>query len=250
MHAKETYRYGNVIKMKIHILGTRGEIEESGPYHSKQSGILIDDVLLLDLGEKSYLDRNPKWILISHFHPDHAYFIRKGHEEIPTTRAKLFAPEKPAHQEIATKIHVLDEKKKIGPYEITPIPTHHSKHVKSQAYLVTTSSSSLLYTSDMVWIDKQYHSLFRAVDMIITEASFLRKGGMVNRDTSTGSIYGHNGIPNLLHLFKDSTKKILFVHFGSWFYKNTAQARKKIQVLGKESGIKALIGYDGMTLEI
>ena len=36
--------------MNIKILGTRGEIEESAPYHSKKSGVLINNKLLLDCG--------------------------------------------------------------------------------------------------------------------------------------------------------------------------------------------------------
>lgn len=40
--------------MKIKILGTRGEIEESAPYHSKQSGVLVDDKILLDIGDKDF----------------------------------------------------------------------------------------------------------------------------------------------------------------------------------------------------
>jgi hypothetical protein len=39
-----------------------------------------------------------------------------------------------------------------------------------------------------------------------------------------------------------------FIHFGSWFYKNTLSARQTISILGKEKGINAIIGYDGMEI--
>lgn len=80
--------------MHITILGTRGEIKESAPFHSKKSGVLIDDELLLDCGEKEFLQYQPRWILLTHLHPDHAYFVRKGKEEKLKSRAKIFAPEK------------------------------------------------------------------------------------------------------------------------------------------------------------
>jgi ribonuclease BN (tRNA processing enzyme) len=230
--------------LKIKILGTRGEIPESAPYHSKHSGILIDQKLLIDLGEKSFLEYKPRWILISHFHPDHAYFVRKGHEEVPKTQAKIFAPEKSKH----VKIEIFTGKRRLEDYEITSIPTHHSKNVKSQAYLIRKGSRSLLYTSDLVWIDKEYRSLYQGVDLVITEASFLRKNGMVRKDMETGMLYGHNGIPNLVRMFKDAAKTILFVHFGSWFYESVYQARQKIRNLGKEYGVHTLVGYDGMEL--
>ena len=66
--------------MNLKILGTKGEIDKSLPRHSKKSGVLIGDELLIDIGEKQYLKYCPKWILITHLHPDHAYFMRKGHE--------------------------------------------------------------------------------------------------------------------------------------------------------------------------
>jgi len=41
--------------MTITILGTRGNIKPSAPKHAKRSGVLVDDRLLLDLGETEYL---------------------------------------------------------------------------------------------------------------------------------------------------------------------------------------------------
>lgn len=236
--------------LKITLLGTRGEIEETAPYHRKQSGILINDDLLLDLGEKSFLRLQPQWILLTHLHPDHAYFIRKGHLEVPETTAQIFAPEKPSDPRIAAKIHLLTKKKKLNGYTVIPIPTHHSKHVKSQGYLIKKGSLSILYTADLVWINKEYQPLYQEVDLIITEASFIRKGGMVRKDPETGALFGHNGIPNLIQLFKKATQTILFVHFGSWFYQDIRLSRQKIRLLGKEHQVHTLIGYDGMQLEL
>jgi glyoxylase-like metal-dependent hydrolase (beta-lactamase superfamily II) len=236
--------------MKIKILGTRGEIDESLPYHSKHSGVLINDELLLDLGEKEFLSYDPTWILITHLHPDHAYFVRLGKEEKPPTPAIIYAPELPKAHVNPSTIHVMTETIHIGSYTIIPIPTHHSKTVKSQAYLIQTEETSILYTGDLIWIDKQYHPLFAHVDLVITEGSFMRKGGMIRKDKETQMLYGHTGIPNLIDLFKIYTHNILFIHFGSWFYKNTKTARQTIITLGKEKGVNAIIGYDGLEISI
>jgi len=40
------------------------------------------------------------------------------------------------------------------------------------------------------------------------------------------------------------------VHFGSWFYKDIKQSRKKITELAKENGVKAIVGYDGLEVKI
>lgn len=231
--------------MHLKLLGTKGEMEESHPRHKKQSGILIEKNLLLDLGDKKYLKYNPKWILLSHLHPDHAYFVRRGKEEIPVTDAALYGPEK-----VGKYIRPLRRKRKLGPYTITPIPTHHAKFVDSQGYLIQKGNKSIFYTNDLIWIDKKYHSLFKNVDLIITEASFFEAGGMIRRIKDTGRIYGHSGVPNLLRLFQPYAKKILFVHFGTWFVENPKEGRKKLLALAKPFGLKILIGHDGKTIDV
>lgn len=231
--------------MKLQILGTRGEIDASLPKHQKHSGVLIDQTLMLDLGEKQFVNLHPKWILITHLHPDHAYFMRRGSEEKLVTDALVFAPE-----EAQEGICVLTQKIQLGPYRITPIPTHHSKYVQSQAYLIEKDGQSILYTGDLIWIDKKYHSLFDKVDLVITDGSFLREGGMVRKDRETNQLYGHAGIPNLIRLFRPHTKEILFIHFGSWFFKDVKVAHQKLLSLSQKYEIPILIGYDGQCLQL
>lgn len=235
--------------MKIKILGTRGEIDESLPYHSKHSGVLINDELLLDLGEKEFLSYNPKWIFITHLHPDHAYFVRWGKEEQPPTKAVIYAPEEPKRQFLQSAVQILSQEIQVGSYSIIPIPTHHSKLVRSQAYLIKVKEASILYTGDLIWIDKKYHDLFEHVDLVLTEASFIRKGGLIRKDKETQALYGHAGIPNLMDLFKPYAQTMLFMHFGSWFYKNTEAARQMLVKLGKEKGINTIVGYDGLEID-
>ncbi|MBD3282187.1 MAG: hypothetical protein GF387_01095 [Candidatus Portnoybacteria bacterium] len=226
--------------MNIQILGTRGEIKASAPYHSKHSGLLIDNTLLFDLGEKEFLKYKPKIIFLTHLHPDHAFFINNNIEvNIP-----IYAPEKTKNtKKIRREI-------KYKEYKIKPIPTHHSKKVKSQSYLIQKKDNKILYTGDMIWINKEHHKLLKNIDLIITEASFFRKGGMIRRDKKTKEIYGHNGMPDLVNLFKKFTNNILFIHFGSWFYKNTQESRKKIKQLGKENNVNTYIGYDNLKINL
>jgi glyoxylase-like metal-dependent hydrolase (beta-lactamase superfamily II) len=78
--------------MTIQILGTRGEIELSAPNHLKHSGMLIDDKILIDVGEKKYLKLNPDVIFITHLHPDHAFFLKRNKQA--RISVPVFAPEK------------------------------------------------------------------------------------------------------------------------------------------------------------
>lgn len=234
--------------MKIQILGTRGEIPLSAPHYRKQSGLLIDDQLLIDMGEKSFLKRNPKWILLTHLHPDHAYFVRRKNEEIPPTKAPIYAPETLPF--LQKKIKILNKKKKIGPYTIIPIPTRHSLIVKSQGYIIKKGKESFFYTGDLVWIDKKYHPIIGNQNLIITEASFVKKGGMIRRNKETGQIFGHQGVPNILSLLSPFSKNFLFMHFGSWFLENVKKGKNQLIALGKEKNKHVIVGYDGLVLEL
>lgn len=232
--------------MKIKILGTRGEIIPSVPYHSKKSGILVDSKILIDIGEESFLEQNPKGILISHLHPDHAFFVRHPEELVKEIDVPIYAPESYKKN---VQVKKLTSTKRICNYIIIPIPTHHSHKVASQAYLIKKDKEKILYTGDMVWIDKKYHHKLNNMNLIITEASYYREGGLILKDKDSGKLYGHTGIPNLVRLFSKFTKHLLFVHFGSWFYENTQKAKKDLKKLGDEYDVNIIIGYDGMKID-
>jgi len=232
-------------KLNIKILGTRGEIEESAPYHAKHSGLLIDDTLLLDCGDKRFLHYNPRAILITHLHPDHAYFVRH-HAVAPIRNFVIYAPDTyPGLDIIVTRKPFT-----IGSYHITPIPTVHSLKVRSHAYLIEHNKKRILYTGDMIWIDKKYRHLLKPCNAIITEASFFKAGGMIRRDKKTGKVFGHTGVPNLIKLFAPYTPTIILIHFGAWFYKNMPRARAQIASLGKEYDRTVIAGYDGQKIAI
>ncbi len=205
----------------------------------------MDDIFLFDLGEEAFLTYQPKYILITHLHPDHAFFVREPKKDY-TIDAPLFAPESFKGN---LWVKALTQPKSFGSYEITPIPTHHSHKVNSQAYLIKKGKEKMLYTGDMIWINKEYHHLLENLDLVITEGSFIQKGGRIRRHEESKKIYGHTGIPNLLNFFKPYTRHLIFVHFGSWFYQNMPSARKKLITLGKEHGINVYVGHDGMTLD-
>ena len=53
--------------MHITVLGTRGNVSPSAPKHARCSGILVDGLLLLDLGEATYLRYRPRHVFINIF---------------------------------------------------------------------------------------------------------------------------------------------------------------------------------------
>lgn len=238
--------------MKIKILGTRGEIEPSAPRHKNHSGILLDGRLMFDVGEKKFLREKPAAIFITHLHPDHAFFARLPHPSSPSARGRIeegvpiFAPEKNKN---CPQIKIIKRINKINGYKITAIPVIHSKTAKSVAYLIERGNKKILYTGDMIWIQKNCWKFLKNLDLVITEGSFIKSGGMIQRDPS-GLLWGHQGIPDLVKFFSRFTRRIIITHFGSWFYKNQQQAEEEIKKLGKEYKIETIAGYDGMIVRI
>jgi len=235
LEQKKLYFVGMIIK----ILGTRGEIDEKAPWHTKYSGVLIDNSFLLDLGEKEYLKYNPSFIVFTHLHPDHAFFVRKENEL--DQKIEAYAPEESPEVD---NIKVVNDPFKKNSYRFTPIPVIHSLKVRSLAYIVEKDDKRLLYTGDLAWMEKKYQKKFGRLDMVITEGSFIKKGGMIRKDKESGNIFGHTGLPDLIRIFSEYTQHIVLMHFGTWFMKDVKTARKKIQDLTPPD-VKVEIARDG-----
>jgi len=203
--------YPLVFQMHIKILGTRGEIRLAHPKHVRHSGVLIDKKLLFDLGEKAFLKWNPRSIFITHLHPDHAFFMASA-EEI-TIDVPVFAPET-SHRLTAMKVIAVPMQ--LGRYKITPIPVTHSIKVKALGFLIEKGDKRIFYTGDLISVRERYFETLGKLDAVITEASFLRKGGLV-RKNEQGEIFGHAGVSDLVNLFSTFTSRIIFTHFGSCF---------------------------------
>jgi len=229
-----------VFEMRVQILGTRGHIEATAPGHQLHAGVLIDDVLF-DLGERQYLDLKPRVVFITHLHEDHAFFVND-----PEAR-----PEPPIYAPQGWEgfpINVIRSTVEVDGMRVTPVPTNHSVAVRSCAYLIEKDLARVLYTGDLISIQERYRHRLPEVDLIITDGSFMRHGGLVRRDERTGLPHGHTGIPDLVEFFSPFTKKIVFTHFGSWFYKDIPSAVQKVVALSGET--KVSVAEDGTVIEV
>jgi ribonuclease BN (tRNA processing enzyme) len=226
--------------MKLRILGTRGEIPVSAPTYERHSGMLVDDELLIDFGEASYAAYKPKAIVITHLHPDHAIFMR-GPIAVPDT--PIYAPERKGLPFVTVLPPVLH----LGDYAITAIPIRHSGKVRSRALLIEKEGKRMLYTGDMLSIDKKYLSQLGSLDCVVTEASTIRAGGIV-RSNASGMSYGHAGVPDLITLFAPHTKRIVLTHFGSWFVKDVRAGKLALAKLKKNLGVDVIVAHDGFEL--
>ncbi|MGQ0703419.1 MAG: MBL fold metallo-hydrolase [Gemmatimonadales bacterium] len=230
--------------MIVKILGTRGNIKPTAPRHTRHSGVLLNNELLLDFGEGAYARHNPRWILLTHLHPDHACFVSAP---LPT-RPEVMAPD--PHPGARTTPVKPWRRFQLDGWRVMAIPTVHSQHLRSVAYRVTRSGKSLLYTGDLVDFASGALARVGRVDLVITEGSFFRRGGLVRRDPRTGRRFGHAGLADLVRQLARLTPRIIVTHLGSWFYRDPAGARRKVRGLGRMHGVEARIAWDGITINL
>ncbi|HEY9225208.1 MAG TPA: MBL fold metallo-hydrolase [Gemmatimonadaceae bacterium] len=243
--------------MKVEILGARGNIPLRAPRYTRHSGVLIDGTILLDLGEPSYVRRRPRWIFITHLHPDHAAL---GAASVITSEARdsLFATgEKdhvsaalylPERSRLAPAARVIRQPVRVGVHRVIPVPTQHAVNARSVGYIVERGSRRIFYSSDLFAIHRRYYPRLGRLDLVITDGSFMRRGGLVRVDPKTGKRFGHAGIPDLVDLFSRFTRRIVFTHFGSWFYADIAESIRRIEALG--NGVKVGAARDGLVIRV
>ena len=226
--------------MRVEILGTRAHIEASAPGHALHSGVLIDDVLF-DLGERSFLERRPKAIFITHFHVDHAYFIDDGELELTVP---LYAPQRWPSLPVKVIRGTVD----VDGMTVTPIPTNHSVSLRSCAYLVEKELGRVLYTGDLFSIQERYRGRIPELDLVIADGSFIQRGGLVRKDPASGRYHGHTGIPDLVEMFSPLARRIVITHLGSWFFKDISASVRQVEELGKD--VRVTVAEDGTTMEV
>ncbi len=228
--------------MKIRILGTRGKIEPKAEDHVNHTGYLIDEKILVDVGEEKYMDYRPEAVVFTHFHPDHAFFVPDKQNFSP--KIPLFGPE--AH-ELIPQLKVITGPFEIDGYKFTPVPVIHALRLKSLGYILQKGQKRIFITGDVAWIEKANLAEIPDLDLVITEATFIQKGGRINRKKDR--IFGHTGIPDLIRLLSPLTPKIAFCHYGEWFFENKAEESKE-WIKSMEADVELIPAYDGMQIEI
>lgn len=228
--------------MKINVLGTRGNVKPFAEGYQKHTGILIDDTLLFDVGEQEYLQTKPKAIVFTHYHPDHAFFAFKN--ELFRCTIPHFGPE---HHPLLPDVQVITKEFELEGYHITPISVLHAFKLKSLGYLIQKNNKRVFLTGDVAWIENSQRDKLHNLDLICTEATFIKKGGRINR--KEGKIFGHTGVPDLIRMLSPHTSRILFAHYGQWFFSSDSSGLDMIRALAPE-GVELIPARDGFSIEI
>jgi len=153
----------------------------------------------------------------------------------------------PERSRVIPDATVLTGTVKLGAHRIVPVPTVHATNARSLGFVIERGRRRVFYSSDMVAIDRRYHARLGRLDLVITDGSFMRRGGLVRRDPPTRKRFGHAGIPDLVAFFRPFTRRIVFTHFGSWFYSDIPRSVRQVESLG--NGVEVSAAWDGMTVD-
>lgn len=239
--------------MKLHFLGTRGEIDVSNRRHRRHSSILLTyrgRKVLIDCGE-DWLGLvegiGPHAIVITHAHPDHAWGLKDG-SPCPVYATGI-SWEGMADYPIAER-----DRETIRPRQPIDIEgitfeafeVEHSTRAPAVGYRVTAGEVSIHYAPDVVYIQDRNDALSGTVLYIGDGATMDRS--MVRRRGE--HLIGHAPVrTQLTWCQKEGVPKALFTHCGSQIVKGDERTLgARLREWARQRGVEARIAHDGLEL--
>lgn len=238
--------------MKITFLGTRGYIDARTKLHYRHTSTLFSykrTNLLFDCGQ-DWLGNIPKGvhaIFVTHAHPDHAWGLQEG-ASCPVYASKeswLVMKKYP----IAEK-HIISSRKKIkiGPFTIQVFTVAHSLRAPAVSYKITAGKKTVLYSGDLVYIEKRAEAL-KHVDLYIGDGATLQRPLIRKRGKA---LIGHTPIQTQLTWCKKAgIKRAIFTHCGTQIVQSDPkEVLAKVKALARKREVEATIAYDGMKMRL
>jgi ribonuclease BN (tRNA processing enzyme) len=232
--------------MKVTFLGTKGFIESDNEAHKGHSATLFEsgaDKLLVDCGqswaESDILEiHKPKWVLITHAHPDHCNGLtdKKG----PKFYGNPDTVERLKDKIKGIKSIPYDKSLKLGAFNVTPVKIFHSIEDPANGYIIDVDDRLVGLFTDVAWIPK-YLEILKGLDLYIGDCSTLEKSTI--RKTDDSDIYGHASVKDQLKwLNKAGVDKAIFTHLGTEPLEMTdEELTNKIKEMADAAGYKFLV---------
>jgi phosphoribosyl 1,2-cyclic phosphodiesterase len=239
--------------VKLHSLGTRGNIEARTAEHGKHSVLAVGyrgRQVMIDCG-RDWLNEAPEWdadaIVITHAHPDHVDGLKRGvpYPVYATADTWKTIGNFPVRESLTLRQR---RKHRIAGMTFEAFAVEHSVRAPAVGYRITAGNTVIFYCPDLVSIHDRRAAL-RGITAYIGDGatisrSFVRRRG--NR------LIGHAPIDLQLGWCKQScVPRAIITHCGTQIVTAAKRAlREQIDALRGKYGLRVEVAQDGMELTL
>ncbi|MGM0365107.1 MAG: MBL fold metallo-hydrolase [Actinomycetota bacterium] len=231
--------------MILRFPGTRGEIEESSPYHRYHSSLVVQSGranILIDFGQK----HNPALdsevnsfdaLLITHAHPDHYIWTLEDEKRVNipvylTGETLGYSKNRP----LSYKIINAGKSFSIGGLNITAYNVIHSLRCPAVCYKIT-GDKKIVYAPDLIDTKEDKGEVIAETDALIADGSSLNINMVRKKE---GRLFGHTRVKTIIGwCIKYGIPKLIITHCG-----------KQIVTMDKEKLAQKLLEYAGGKVDV
>ena len=248
--------------MKLKFLGTRGDVEEKSKTHKNRSSLLLispRSKVLIDFGDEygpEFLEQiQPDAIIITHWHPDHAFGLKKlTNVSFPiyvsdaSLKSEYYKEEDFKNIRKNFRVYKREDFFKVANLNVKTVPILHSTKAPNIALFISGERGRhmICYASDVVSIPKEARERFLSkCDVYIGDLSTHRKQGLIRIAKGTKIPVGHASPHTQLGWADEAgVPTVIFTHLGSEPIKMGDEKLKKL--LSKiPTNAKVIIAKDG-----
>jgi phosphoribosyl 1,2-cyclic phosphodiesterase len=237
--------------VKLTFLGTRGEIEARTRRHRMHTSLEVSYLgrrVMIDAGEDwlgELDDVNPRAIVVTHAHPDHAFGLKEG-APCPVWAPDVVWEEIDDYPIPDEQRHVIEPREPVEIEGITfeAFGVEHSIRAPAVGYRITAGEVTVWYAPDLVYIEERAEAL-QGCSVYIGDGatltqSFVRKRGE--------TLIGHTPVrTQLTWCRKEGVPRAIITHCGSEIVEGDERTLgAELRAMADERGVEAEFAHDGM----